>query len=436
MTFAHKNGTPDDDLIYGNKRDVIIHALAGNDYVVGGVGNDRIFGEEGNDSLSGYYGSDTIFGGDGNDVMSASDFDSGNIGKMYGGAGDDTLGGGDVVDYSYGGAGNDVVHVYFDLGGAAKGGSGQDTLWMHFIGSSVATAGVTTDAHVVLNGPNAGASAGNQTMNISGFEVLNITTYEGNDTVVGGKFGDTIDVFSGANWVEAGAGDDLVSYRTGAENHLDGGTGKDWLEVAQPYRVGGLSLQVTGKAAVDGAGSVISHFEHYRVFGGDDVDTVTLGQWHDLFRGYAGDDTVAGMGGSDRINAGDGNDTVDGGSGDDWISGGRGIDLLTGGDGADVFHFAGLDSLGDEITDMQSGSDRIILNQVLVGGLVRLGAVGGGKFHLDVASGTAGQFVYRSAGVGQGELIWDSNGTLDGGEVLIARLDGMPMLHASDLFIL
>jgi Ca2+-binding RTX toxin-like protein len=117
------NGTPADDIIIGNKYDVVINGFAGNDYIVGArEGHSYISGDNGNDTLIGGKLSDTLLGGKGDD--------------MYDGLGDD-----DTIlenistkahiisnDIVSGGLGNDWIAT----GGGAdtiNGGPGHDQIW-------------------------------------------------------------------------------------------------------------------------------------------------------------------------------------------------------------------------------------------------------------------------------------------------------------------
>lgn len=356
---------------------------------------------------------------------------------MYGGAGNDSVFADDKVDYSYGGTGDDQVTIYFDLGGAAYGGAGTDTLVMNYIGSSLNTAGLNYDVSVTLRGPGAGATAGPDGMTLSGFEILHITTYSGDDTVQGGNQNDEINVYTGANMVRAMGGDDHVFFMAGQTNTMDGGTGQDTLSITAWEDLDGLTLTVNGTSATDDVGSVLTGFEQWLVDGSFFADHVQLGNGRDWMRGRAGADVAQGMGGHDRLDGGSGADSLDGGNGRDVLRGGQDIDTLTGGRGADTFHFGRLFSTGDAITDFVSGVDHIEIGARIVGLAMPAGIVDDSHFHLNAALGIEGQFVYRmTVDTHQGALIWDANGMTDGGEILIAVLDGVPTLLAADLSML
>ena len=437
MPFDTITGTDQNDAIAATGHHAKVYGLDGNDLLVGTYGQDKIYGGHGDDTAFGSFGSDSLFGGAGNDVLHASEYDTNDTGHLYGGSGNDQLFAEDVTDYTYGGAGNDTVTIYYDLGGEAHGGAGTDLLVMNYIGSGLGQI-PNADVSVILNGPNAAASSGAESMALTGFEALDITTYTGNDTVQGGALADTIKVYNGANTVRAMGGDDHVFYLTGAVNNLDGGTGIDTLRVIQSYpATGPLHFKVTGHTATDGYGSVISGFEHYQVFGSYGADRVVLGAGHDLFEGFNGADTAYGMAGRDRLHGGEGADILFGGVGNDVLGGGLGHDTLTGGAGADSFHFGFANTVGDRITDFAPGADHVTMATGVADFVLGPGVVDAGHFTLDAAAGTGGQFIYRASGeAGVTALVWDVNGTDAGGERLIALFEGAPLLTASDLLIL
>ena len=273
-------------------------------------------------------------------------------------------------------------------------------------------------------------------MALDGFERLHITTHSGDDTIFGGNFDDRIDVWSGSNTVRANGGNDIVSYRTGMTNHLNGGDGVDLLQVFEVDDFRSLSFTVNGDVATDGHGSVIRNFEQFSIIGGALEDVVLVGEGADSFRGLGGTDRAMGMGGDDSLWGGSGNDSLYGGEGNDVLNGGAGHDILCGCGGADTFLFEYARDTGSIIGDMATGEDIVAINARVIGDMLDRGAVDAADFHLDFALGTGGQFVYRSAATaGVCELIWDSNGTAAGGELRIALFEGSPMLSAADLEI-
>jgi Ca2+-binding RTX toxin-like protein len=432
MPFNPIAGTPNPERIDGTQRRDLITGGAGGDTLGGWGGNDRILGQGGNDQIWGSFGSDTLYGGQGDDTITGAEYNHGDIDDLHGGAGNDQIFTGEAANHSHGGAGDDTVTLYFDVGGDARGGTGFDTLVMNYLGSSLSVTGVNADVLVDFNH---GATIGAFTMTLSSFEYLWITTYSGNDTVTGGALGDVIDVFTGANLVAARGGDDVVSYRTGGANVLDGGDGHDVLRLIQEAETGTLNLSVTGTGATDGYGSTLTGFEAWRVWGNSLDDYVQTGAGRDVVFARDGNDTCLGMDGNDRLVGAEGDDSLDGGAGEDMLSGGFGIDQLTGGTGADSFRFGAVAGFGDVITDMTSGEDVILLQAAQFAGMAA-GVLAAEFFSLGLAVGSGGQFVYRGAvQSGEGVLMWDANGSEAGGEVLIARLAGPALPVASDLIL-
>jgi len=109
------------------------------------------------------------------------------------------------------------------------------------------------------------------------------------------------------------------------------------------------------------------------------------------------------------------------------LIGGNGADVLTGGVGADVFKFASAAEAGsainrDQITDFQSGSDRIDLR-----GTLRSLMDGGSFIGSGVFSSVAGQVRFNAiTGLLQGDV--DGNGTAD----FAIQLNGSPALGSGD----
>lgn len=425
-------GTDDDDHLLGTNRRDLIRAGRGDDVVTPMGDHDTVYGEAGNDTVFGYFNAQVLYGGDGDDRLVSGNTDPASLSRVYGGDGNDQIAASDLDVHAFAGAGDDEVLVFFRHGGAVRGGLGTDTLVLNFFAAA-------PDARVIalLTGSDAGVLLGSDHLALTGFEALNITTGQADDYIRAGALDDRIDVGAGLNTVLALAGDDVVTYRTGAQNVLIGGDGTDSLHVIQNLRQGGLVLTVSGTTAVDGHGSVLTGFERWFAFGGNLADLVQLGGGQDGFTGYRGDDSCLGMAGADRLAGGAGDDLLFGGSGSDTLSGGAGSDTLTGGQNGDAFHIGRLDRAGDLIMDFVSGADQIVLRSRALENLVPDGTLSADRFHLDTASGTAGQFLYRASDTpGLSELVWDANGTAAAGETLIALFWAAPDLAAHDILIL
>lgn len=187
---------------------------------------------------------------------------------------------------------------------------------------------------------------------------------------------------------------------------------------------------------------------------------------NDDMNGTALDDTIYSGAGNDYVWAGNGNDRLYGGLGNDVLFGGLGNDSLFGGDGNDIL----LGEAGNNIVVGGYGSDKFVLRmhetdsargfiQVqfegnsfdtiadfvpAVDGLM-IGVIGQEYGEMQpllasafvsgygaVAQGLEDRLIYDRS---TGNLYWDDNGSADGGSVLVAKLLGVPDLHASDVLI-
>lgn len=187
--FVNVFGSDHDDVLIGDASADYLHAVGGDDRVLGGAGDDRflgggsgsdsLFGGPGDDRLEGMRQDDSIVAGSGDDFVRAEQGDD----SVVAGGGDDTVEedrGDDDLD---GGAGTDSIEyvvndpVEVDLGAGWAEGAGSDTL--------------------------------------TGFE--NAEGGWGNDVLRG---------TSGANVLSGGPGDDQLDGLAG-DDEIDGGDGVD-----------------------------------------------------------------------------------------------------------------------------------------------------------------------------------------------------------------
>ena len=135
--------------------------------------------------------------------------------------------------------------------------------------------------------------------------------------------------------IDAGAGDDRVTYRFGLPSVIDGGDGQDTI-------VGGFGPDTIFASGLgNGVGTD-------RVDGGDGPDHIQGGGGNDILDGGRGDDIVSGEGSDDTITGGLGNDKLSGSKGDDIVRGGPGADQMSGASGSDSL-------IGDEGVDSADG---------------------------------------------------------------------------------
>lgn len=341
-------GNSGNNTISGNGAANLLRGMDGDDQLSGNAGNDHLEGGLGNDTLDGGAGKDLMEGGTGNDTYfvdanadqvmevagSAGGMDrvftglrsytlgdhveelwltallgsrgtgnglantiTGTISgdTLLGLAGSDLLDGQNGNDTLIGGAGADVL----------RGGAGID--W-----ASYETATSAIRVNLLLNAGLSGEANGDTLT-----EIENLRGGSGNDTLVGDD---------STNWIDGGAGDDIL--RGGLGNDvLFGGIGADRLygddgrdTVSYERAVAAVHIDLTSQAVSGGEaqGDTISSFENAK--GG-------LG--NDILIGSSVANALSGNDGNDVIDAGGGNDTVNGGRGADTLSGGAGIDILS-----------------------------------------------------------------------------------------------------------
>lgn len=342
----------------------------------------RIFGTEGSDNLFGTNENDLIWGLGGDDALtSSSGFD-----RLDGGGGDDRL----VLD---------------GVGGAVTGGAGVDSLAIDLSGRNEAVTFNALNGHGFIGDSDQWAP-GNH-IYFRDIERLELTTGSGNDFIRGGIGDDTIstgdgaDVIGGGPWtnpddqtsslgadvIDAGAGNDTIIDRFGA-NHLfggsgddsvvttlasaelDGGDGDDELRLEDMGLTDNITIDVLNGVA--STGTVFRNFERVyahagsgddTLLGGANRDNLWGGNGADYLFGGENNDYLYGEGGDDRLEGGVGVDSLHGGEGDDHLSGGDGIDSLDGDEGNDtVFGGEGDDRLdnrygGADLLDGGNGND-------------------------------------------------------------------------------
>jgi Ca2+-binding RTX toxin-like protein len=422
MPFNPIDGSDEAETIPGTQGADHIRAMGGDDTVYGDAGNDSIEGGAGNDRLYGGNGRDTIRGGEGDDAFEGSDGND----RLYGDAGRDAfliLSNSSAGSHSaYGGADDDWMFVAQRVDAHFDGGAGTDLLHLYW-----------ADIFAPVSGSLATGFAGDgSTVSLTDVDRLILVTGGGDDTITGGEDRDDIAVLGGANVVDAGAGDDRVTYRVRVANVLDGGDGNDLLRMGPDYGAfaTGFTFDGSGPVVADGFGSTIVNFERFWLSGSYYADTLTGGADRDRLDGYYGDDVISGMDGNDKLLGWLGNDLLSGGEGNDQLSGGIGQDTLVGGAGADTFIFRRPDGPVDRIEDFSgTEGDHLALNARWYG----LATGGGVTLSLDTASGTGKQFIYDTA---TGLLSFDRDGTGSGAAIQITVLAGAPVLTAADFELL
>ena len=457
----------------------LIEGTAAGETLAGGDDRDTILGYGGNDTITGWSGGDTVRGGPGDDRITVGDtvYRGGN--RVYGEGGNDWIEAGSTRDRLFGGAGDDFiaiggfgrdflrkVHAHGGYGddrfwvgtysdGVLDGGAGDDLLTVRRNGLANTTVRGADGTWTIVQDPDNWFTFAPLEIVATGIERLEYTGSVLVDDVIAGGGNDTIHVGEGANIVDAGAGDDLVSYAATHANTLDGGAGEDTL--AAGLRQSPYFVVADDGSDDDGMGSVLQGFEHFRVGGSGRADFVSFRDGNDWADGSMGADTILGGGGNDtlfggrgndELHGGDGNDTLQGGGGQDSLfggdgrdrlMGGPGNDTLTGGAGADAFVF-GNRGLGDDlIMDFASGEDRILFSVAFLGSDPGWrGATAATNLAFGAPNAATGQFVVTYEPLfGLTTIAWDADGTGTAQDVVtLVTLFGLPPVAAADLWVI
>lgn len=311
-----KNGTPQNDTIFGLAGADTLNGLAGNDSINGGadkdllnggVGNDILFGDDGDDKLLGENGNDKLNGGKNNDILD-------------GGAGKDTLDGGAGIDKMTGGDGDDYYFVdnakdsiVEDVKKSVKI-AGNDTVETILATYYILPNGVE---NLVLAGKLDSKGTGNKLANkITGNNANNLLKGEGgNDSLWGGKGIDTLDGGTGADILTGGDDSDTYFVDNKADKIVETENGGkfDFINSTISFDLHSSpnveALQLSGAKAIEGTGNALANL----------IQEATKGTVNNNFKGMEGNDTLNGEGGNDTLDGGEGDDIIDGGQGKDTV---------------------------------------------------------------------------------------------------------------------
>ena len=234
---------------------MINHTLSSIENATGGHGNDKIIGDRGANVLDGRAGNDVLAGKGGDDTFLISE-------------GSDTL---------KGGRGSDTV--FFDVGDAATASAlffygsyysayGHDDGWVE------ATVGWSLDVDLSKGTLQHSMGDGGSARLVS-IENLRLVDGFGDDRVIGSAADNEIWVGGGANWVDAGAGDDTI---------YGGGWGASDRQPVMPAHFGmsdnfwQIDLPSSAEILRGGAGDDII-FGSGKMVGGSGDDSLTSTVW-------------------------------------------------------------------------------------------------------------------------------------------------------------
>ncbi|MEH2289026.1 MAG: calcium-binding protein [Nostoc sp.] len=373
--FNYKNierlnikGTQYDDNIVGNNgNDTLDPGTSGNDTVDGGIGDDLLsFFTDATGGIISTFNSNTNIGTitAGTNRVSYKNIERLNIlGTSYadnivGSNGNDTLdpgtNGNDTVD---GGTGDDLLSY--------KGGEG--------ITSSFDT---STNTGSITSGTNQVSYKNIERLNISGTEYDDlIVGSNGNDTIIGNYSFNagyrepyTVEVISGNDTIDGGAGDDLLIVHNG---------------------IGSEGITSTFNATTN-------------------TGSITAGTNGVIYKNIERLDVI-GTNYDDLIVGGNGDDTLKGGLGNDILIGGKGNDKLYGESGTDTFAFNNFNEGIDKLDDFNTTNELIRVSSAGFGGGLSAGSLQTSQFSIGASATTSTQrFIYNDV---TGALFFDRDGS-------------------------
>lgn len=307
-----------------------------------------------------------------------------------------------------------------------------------------------------------------------------LLTGSGNDTLYGSAGGDFLHGGSGVNRLFGKGGNDTFQLRytdvLSADSVYDGGAGTDFIRIRGDVSfkgnlasIEGLFLRSGQYTMNDGttghsdfyparfsiaAGKFANLPENFKIAGYGELYITNAGNFSaakfeflnsaevsiqisgtsaaNSLTGSSADDELLGFGGADRLN---------GGGGRDALSGGAGLDTLTGGAGADWFVFETAPNSTtnrDVITDMRPAQgDGIAFSSTAFKGFGHTGTVRADEFYAAAgatkARDASDHLIYNTT---TGTLYYDADGLGGTAAIIVAQIQGAPVLHYDDFTIL
>jgi Ca2+-binding RTX toxin-like protein len=208
--------------------------------------------------------------------------------------------------------------------------------------------------------------------------------HEGNDTLLGSRFGDKLKGAQGNDTIHGNGGNDQIMDLTwvGFEPDFDGLFTRDKTNAVDRRIISEFASENI-EIGAQVIGQALFHGGNDRFFGEDGDDFLLGLEGNDRLDGGDGLDVLIGGSGNDTMIGGEGNDIFGGGQGDDYMLGGSGADLLNGGAGNDTLE----GGTGGDILIGGVGEDTVVYSQSFAGIRVNLRF---GASALDTPSGSEG----------------------------------------------
>ncbi|MDA8687831.1 hypothetical protein N9L98_02075, partial [bacterium] len=347
-------GTSGADFWLGNRvGNNVYNGLGGDDYIVGSLGDDTLNGGDGNDWVYAWIGNNILDGGDGVDTLryAASKI------PVDINVGDGTI--------KYISEGLDALPDKYDyyISNIDPTAITQFTNFEIITGSNNEYLGDVIDARTADRGYEIHADDGDDTVYGSEYSDT-ISDGYGDDTIYGMGGNDTFIIGSGGDTFDGGAGKDtvIVNY---SRSLPDDWTKEDYILINLQEETGSSTYNPTSNL-----NDIFISIENYYQTGTNGANHMVIGSdANNILSTSLGDDILDGGAGNDRLYGNEGDDILKTGSGDDKLYGGTGNDILEatgsghqyldGGEGNDTFRID-LDqfTLSDgfiSLTDLSSG---------------------------------------------------------------------------------
>jgi Ca2+-binding RTX toxin-like protein len=290
------------------------------------------------------------------------------------------------------------------------------------------------------------------------------TTAITGQTITGSGKVDALRGSTGADVIDAGAGNDTVHGSRGADS-VDGGEGTDTYsttasQVAANIQGAGtgtstgvainlgttavtaaaINFALGGNNGLSAASTSLAGGTVQYVFGTQSnfnaTTTSTLTNIENITLAGNGNNYVVGSATANVIVGGTGVDHINGGAGNDTITGGAGADVLTGGTGTDTFVFAtGASGIvvadADTITDFVTGTDKISTSKV-----AGAGTIADGTALADFAAFIVAADAALNPGAGNDDVYISWNAFATGNAYIVIDEDDSGSVNAGDTLII
>jgi len=473
--------------ITGNAAANVLSGGGGNDVLHGAAGADAMNGGAGNDTYIVDNAGDQVIETDpagGTDIVSSSvAFTLGaNLENLIltgsgaiagtGNALANSLTGNAAANALSGGGGNDV------LNGAAgadtmNGGDGNDVYVVDNAGDQAIETSAAGGTDIVSSSVTLALGANLENLTLTGTGAINGTGNALANRLTGNASANRLDGGVGADVMWGAAGNDIYIVDNGLDQvtEINAADGVDLVQSSVGFTLGANleNLTLTGTGAVNGTGNALANL----LTGNAAANRLDGGGGADVMRGGAGNDIYIVDNGLDQAieaSAADGVDLVQssvsftlganlenltltgtavangvgnglaniltGNGAANLFRGGTGHDTLRGNAGADSFQFDTAPGAAniDRILDFAPGSDKLLLENALFGGLAA-GALPASAFALGTSASNASQRILYNAATGA--LWFDTDGTGAAAALQFAVLDNRPAnLSAADFLVI